>query len=41
MGDERPADTVRACGLDPGAEAAILAGNAARLLRTHEEEMIR
>jgi aminocarboxymuconate-semialdehyde decarboxylase len=32
MGDERPADTVRALGLDPAAEAAILAGNAERLL---------
>jgi aminocarboxymuconate-semialdehyde decarboxylase len=32
MGDERPVDTVRACGLAPEAEAAILAGTAMRLL---------
>jgi aminocarboxymuconate-semialdehyde decarboxylase len=32
MGDLRPADTVRAAGLAPDDEAAVLAGNAARLL---------
>jgi aminocarboxymuconate-semialdehyde decarboxylase len=32
MGDLRPADTVRAAGLAPGDEAAVLAGNAAALL---------
>jgi aminocarboxymuconate-semialdehyde decarboxylase len=32
MGDLRPADSVRAAGLDPGDEAAVLGGNAARLL---------
>jgi aminocarboxymuconate-semialdehyde decarboxylase len=32
MGDLRPADSVRAAGLDPGDEAAVLWGNAARLL---------
>jgi aminocarboxymuconate-semialdehyde decarboxylase len=32
MGDLRPADTVRSAGLDPGDEAAVLGGNAARLL---------
>jgi aminocarboxymuconate-semialdehyde decarboxylase len=32
MGDLRPADTVRAAGLSAGDEAAVLAGNAARLL---------
>ena len=34
MGDLRPADTVRAAGLGPEAEAAVLGGNAARLLGT-------
>ncbi len=34
MGDARHVDTVRALGLDPETEAAILAGNAERLLRT-------
>ena len=32
MGDLRPADSVRAAGLDPPDEAAVLGGNAARLL---------
>jgi aminocarboxymuconate-semialdehyde decarboxylase len=32
MGDLRPADTVRAAGLGADEEAAILGGNAARLL---------
>jgi aminocarboxymuconate-semialdehyde decarboxylase len=32
MGDLRPADTVRAAGLAPEEEAAVLGGNAARLL---------
>jgi aminocarboxymuconate-semialdehyde decarboxylase len=32
MGDPRPADTVRAAGLDPASERAVLHGNAARLL---------
>jgi aminocarboxymuconate-semialdehyde decarboxylase len=32
MGDLRPADTVRAASLDASAEAAVLAGNAERLL---------
>ena len=32
MGDARAADAVRACGLEPAAEAAVLGGNAARLL---------
>ena len=32
MGDLRPADTVRAAGLAPAAEAAVLGGNAAQLL---------
>jgi aminocarboxymuconate-semialdehyde decarboxylase len=31
MGDEHAVQLVRACGLEPAAEAAILAGNAARL----------
>jgi aminocarboxymuconate-semialdehyde decarboxylase len=34
MGDLRPADTVRAAGLGPADEAAVLGGNAARLLGT-------
>jgi aminocarboxymuconate-semialdehyde decarboxylase len=34
MGDARHVDTVRALGLSPEMEAAILAGNAERLLRT-------
>jgi aminocarboxymuconate-semialdehyde decarboxylase len=34
MGDARHVDTVRALGLAPAAEAAILAGNAERLLET-------
>lgn len=34
MGDARHVDTVRALGLAPDAEAAILAGNAERLLKT-------
>jgi aminocarboxymuconate-semialdehyde decarboxylase len=34
MGDARHVDTVRALGLEPEAEAGILAGNAERLLRT-------
>jgi aminocarboxymuconate-semialdehyde decarboxylase len=33
MGDLRPADTIRAAGLGAEAEAAVLGGNAARLLR--------
>lgn len=32
MADATPAETVRACGLDPAAERAVLAGNAERLL---------
>jgi aminocarboxymuconate-semialdehyde decarboxylase len=32
MGDLRPADSVRAAALDPAAEAAVLGGNAERLL---------
>jgi aminocarboxymuconate-semialdehyde decarboxylase len=32
MGDPDPAATVRAAGLDPAAEAAILGGNAERLV---------
>ena len=32
MGSERPADLVRSLGLDPGDEAAVLGGNALRLL---------
>jgi predicted TIM-barrel fold metal-dependent hydrolase len=32
MGDLRPADTVRSADLDPSDEAAVLGGNAARLL---------
>ena len=41
MGDERAADGVRAAGLGPEAEEAILGGNAARLLeRVPREEMI-
>jgi aminocarboxymuconate-semialdehyde decarboxylase len=32
MGDLRPADTIRAAGLGAEAEAAVLGGNAARLL---------
>jgi aminocarboxymuconate-semialdehyde decarboxylase len=45
MGDPRPADSVRAIGLSPGAETAILAGNAERLLGlapapTRREEML-
>lgn len=32
MGDLRPSDTVRSAGLDPVDEAAVLGGNAARLL---------
>jgi hypothetical protein len=34
MGDARHVDTVRALGLSPKLEAAILAGNAERLLKT-------
>jgi aminocarboxymuconate-semialdehyde decarboxylase len=34
MADARAAETVRACGLDPDAEAAVLGGNAAALLHT-------
>jgi aminocarboxymuconate-semialdehyde decarboxylase len=34
MGDARHVDTVRALGLEPDVEAAVLAGNAERLLRT-------
>ncbi|HEX6584658.1 MAG TPA: amidohydrolase family protein [Thermoleophilaceae bacterium] len=34
MGDARPVDTVRALGLEPDVEVAILAGNAERLLVT-------
>jgi aminocarboxymuconate-semialdehyde decarboxylase len=34
MGDQRHVDTVRGLGLDPDVEAAILAGNAERLLTT-------
>ena len=44
MADERAVDTVRACGLEPAAEEAILGGNAERLLGLEragrEEEMI-
>jgi aminocarboxymuconate-semialdehyde decarboxylase len=44
MGDPRPADTVRASGLGGAAEGAVLAGNAARLLRLEsvqtEREMV-
>jgi predicted TIM-barrel fold metal-dependent hydrolase len=32
MGDLRPADTVRSADLDSSDEAAVLGGNAARLL---------
>jgi predicted TIM-barrel fold metal-dependent hydrolase len=32
MGDPRHADTVRALGLDPKVEAAVLGGNAERLV---------
>jgi aminocarboxymuconate-semialdehyde decarboxylase len=32
MGDLRPAETVRSAALDPNDEAAVLGGNAARLL---------
>jgi hypothetical protein len=32
MGTERPAELVRAAGLPPAAQAAILGGNAERLL---------
>jgi aminocarboxymuconate-semialdehyde decarboxylase len=44
MADERAVETVRACGLEPAAQAAILAGNAERLLSpagAPREEMIR
>ena len=44
MADQRPVETVRACGFDPAVEEAILAGNAERLLgldRAEREEMIR
>ena len=44
MGDARPVDTVRALGLAPEVEAAILAGNAERLLGlgpVRREETIR
>jgi aminocarboxymuconate-semialdehyde decarboxylase len=44
MGDLRPTETVRACGLAPDLEAAILGGNAERLLSTAgaaREEVIR
>jgi len=34
MGDQRHVDTVRGLGLAPDVEAAILAGNAERLLTT-------
>jgi aminocarboxymuconate-semialdehyde decarboxylase len=39
MGDPHPVETVRACGFDPEQEAAILGGNASRLLglATREE----
>jgi aminocarboxymuconate-semialdehyde decarboxylase len=43
MADAAFAETVRACGLDPAAERAVLAGNAERLLgisQTHREETI-
>jgi aminocarboxymuconate-semialdehyde decarboxylase len=41
MADARPAETVRAAGLGPAAEEAILAGNAERLLApAQREEMI-
>jgi aminocarboxymuconate-semialdehyde decarboxylase len=36
MGDARPVDTVRALGLAPDVEAAVLAGNAERLLAEKE-----
>jgi len=32
MGDPRPVESVRACALEPAAEAAVLGGNAVRLL---------
>jgi aminocarboxymuconate-semialdehyde decarboxylase len=38
MGDLRPADTVRAAGLDPADEALVLGGNAARLLKLDTED---
>ncbi|MDP9294755.1 MAG: amidohydrolase [Actinomycetota bacterium] len=38
MADARPADTVRACGLDPDAERAVLGANAARLLAREEDQ---
>jgi aminocarboxymuconate-semialdehyde decarboxylase len=45
MGDPRPADTVRASGLDRATERAVLAGNAERLLGLErpqtEREMVR
>jgi aminocarboxymuconate-semialdehyde decarboxylase len=44
MADERPVETVRACGFDRATEEAILAGNAERLLGlapAQTEEMIR
>jgi aminocarboxymuconate-semialdehyde decarboxylase len=43
MGDTRHVEAVRALGLDPEAEAAILAGNAERLLGrepVHREETL-
>jgi len=35
MADGRAVETVRACGLEPAAERAILSGNAERLLGLH------
>jgi aminocarboxymuconate-semialdehyde decarboxylase len=40
MGDERPVESVRAAGLGPDAEEAILGGNALRLLGVSREEII-
>jgi aminocarboxymuconate-semialdehyde decarboxylase len=40
MGDRRPVESVRACGFEPAAEAAVLGGNAARLLGASREEVV-
>jgi aminocarboxymuconate-semialdehyde decarboxylase len=40
MGERRPVEAVRACALEPAAEAAVLGGNAARLLGTSEREVV-
>ena len=37
MGEQRPVESVRASGLEPAAEAAVLGGNAGRLLAGREE----